>query len=209
MKRGVCRAVARRVHVRAATAARANRVIAALNSIFSGRRIGLDVSCVRCLEDLPQNQQEAIRGILRAVRQLDKPPMHVTGLEALKALRAASATYEDVGTGVGDVVSLDLGSLSLPDECGDGVSLQDAVEGCDIRDCFYAVRVEDKLSDYFCLMQDEAASSLFKTLGGTLALQAFAAGRLGATKDVMAPATFGHYERSHILGLLLLVWRLR
>ena len=89
VKRGVCRAVARRVHVRAATAARANRVIAALNSIFSGRRIGLDVSCVRCLEDLPQNQQEAIRGILRAVRQLDKPPMHVTGLEALKALRAA------------------------------------------------------------------------------------------------------------------------
>ena len=297
MKRGVCRAVARRVHVRAATAARANRVIAALNSIFSGRRIGLDVSCVRCLEDLPQNQQEAIRGILRAVRQLDKPPMHVTGLEALKALRAASATYEDVGTGVGDVVSLDLGSLSLPDECGDGVSLQDAVEGslrdvvldfentmlqdadiwtnisrnieairpyddpslrsrpifldfigelykrgllrltttgrgrvgafavskkpkfingvlqprqrlvldcrfvnnlfrpaphtnlgsltalaemqipaekqlflagCDIRDCFYAVQVEDKLSDYFCLMQDVTGDELYRISNGLL-----------------------------------------
>ena len=40
--------------------------------------------------------------------------------------------------------------------------------GCDIRDCFYAVRVEDKLSDYFCLMQDVTGDELYRTSNGLL-----------------------------------------
>ena len=78
---------------------------------------------VRVLDDLPLNQRLAISGILRNVKKLGHPPMHVSGSEALQALRAASSTYGFQEAGVGDVVPLDLSCLSLPEERVVGVDL--------------------------------------------------------------------------------------
>ncbi|CAL1158499.1 unnamed protein product, partial [Cladocopium goreaui] len=125
--RRVCRSVAKRIHHRAEIAKRTNRVIAALNSLFSGRRAGTDVPTVRALDDLPLNQRLAISDILKNVKKLGHPPLHLHGSEALKALRAASSTYGFQEAGVGDVVPLDLHYLSLPEERVVGVDLVDAL----------------------------------------------------------------------------------
>ena len=80
--RRVCRAVAKRIHLRAEIARSTNRVIAALNSLFSGRRAGPPAGVVSSLDRLPLNQRLAISEIIQAVKRLGQPPMHVKGQEA-------------------------------------------------------------------------------------------------------------------------------
>ena len=126
--KGVCRAVAKRVQRRAALARRANRAIVALNSIFFGGRSGPAPRTVECLDELPLNQRLAVSDILKSVARLDGPPVHASGSEALKALRAASSTYSDCAAGVGDVVPMDLRLLSLPKERVAGVDIVESLE---------------------------------------------------------------------------------
>lgn len=128
VNKGVCRAVAKRVQRRAALARRANRAIVALNSIFYGGRSGPAPRTVGCLDVLPLNQRLAISDILKSVARLEGPPMHASGSEALKALRAASSTYYDSAAGVGDVVSMDLHLLSLPKERVAGVDIVESLD---------------------------------------------------------------------------------
>ena len=123
----LCRAVSRRIQHRAEIAKRTNRVIAALNSIFFGRRAGQMAQSVRSLEELPLNQRLAVSNILQCVKKLGHPPLHVLGSEALQGLRAASSTYGFQEAGVGDVVPLDLAQLSLPEERVAGVDLLGAL----------------------------------------------------------------------------------
>ena len=40
------------------------------------------------------------------------------------------------------------------------------ISGCDIKDCFYAVRVDEALSDFFGLMQDVSSHDVFSITGG-------------------------------------------
>lgn len=127
--RKVCRAVARRIHLRAEIAKRTNRVTAAFNSLFFRRRAGLLVASARRLDELPLNQRLAISDILRCVKKLGHPPLHAHCSEALQALRAASSTYGNFEAGVGDVVPMDLAQLSLPEERVAGVNLVSALSG--------------------------------------------------------------------------------
>lgn len=66
---------------------------------------------------------------MQKVTVFGAPPLSASCQGALKALRTTSGGYTEPEAGVGDVVDLDLGSLSLPTGQVAGVSLVDSLDG--------------------------------------------------------------------------------
>lgn len=121
------RKVQRRIQCRGAIARRANLAISALNSLYFGHSCGGGQS-VHSLDSLPLVQQDCIRNILRAVRQLGPVPEDACCSGALQALRTAGSSYSEPVAGVGDVVPMQLGHMSLPSGKVAGVDLHEHLD---------------------------------------------------------------------------------
>lgn len=123
----VCRAVQRRVLRKGHVAGMVNKAIMALNSLFNGGALNHEGARVDEVASLPLGQQLAIKDIIASVKKLGAPPI-ACGPGALQTLRAASSSYCEAESGVGDVVPLAFSDLSLPSKGVVGVDLLDAVE---------------------------------------------------------------------------------
>ena len=121
------RKVQRRMQLKSAVGKRANLAIRALNSLYSGHSVDEGVA-VRSLGSLPWSQQDCIRNILKAVRQLGPVPREACCSGALQALRTAGSSYVEPMAGVGDVVPMKLGHVSLPSGKVAGVDLREHLD---------------------------------------------------------------------------------
>lgn len=119
------RRILRRLHVQRAV----NKAVTALNSLYTG---GGFVHYVEPVDDLRfinvQSQREALANIIKQVKRCGAPPLDLHGTGALQALRAASSPYQD-SAGIGDVVPMKLGCLSIPSMKGSGVEIERHLDG--------------------------------------------------------------------------------
>ena len=120
----VLRRLYRREHIRQ----RVNMAIDVMNSLYYGKSVP-KVFEVEDLSTLSLGQRECIRSVVQKVTVFGAPPLSASRQGALKALRTTSGGYTEPEAGVGDVVDLDLGSLSLPTGQVAGVSLVDSLDG--------------------------------------------------------------------------------
>ena len=125
LSRSVRRRILRRLHVQRAV----NKAVTALNSLYTG---GGFVHYVEPVDDLGfinvQSQREALANIIKQVKRCGAPPLELHGTGALQALRAASSPYQD-SAGIGDVVPMKLGCLSIPSMKGTGVEIERHLDG--------------------------------------------------------------------------------
>ena len=126
--RKVCSSVQKRLHRREHIRQRVNMAIDAMNSMFYGGSVP-EVGPVEDLSVLPLGQRECIRGIVQKITAFGAPPPAASRSRALQALRASSGGYSEPEAGVGDVVNMELSSLSLPSGLVAGVNLVDSLEG--------------------------------------------------------------------------------
>ena len=85
------------------------------------------------LESLPLCQADCLSNLFSMVKQLGAAPEGARCQGALQALRTAGSSYEGPDPGVGDVVAMDLGRLSLPSGKVAGVSMHSQLTG-DVKD---------------------------------------------------------------------------
>ena len=152
----VSRAVRRRVLKSEAIKGRVNMAVEALNSMWFGGRSKYQHSSVKDARTLPLCQREALEHIWQCVVKLGDPPADASSQGALSALRAPCSGYEEPIAGVGSVVDMDLGKLSLPSGAVAGVSLVDGLEGT-VRDM--VINYEDYLlrdADSWTNVEDKA-----------------------------------------------------
>ena len=121
-EQGLSRSVRRRILRRDAVGKRANMAIASLNSLDQGKARA-SLSTCESLRSLPQVQRDAIAHILYSVKRCGPPPAHASHSGAIDALRVPCGSYQDVSTGVGDTVRVELEILSLPCLRDEGVDL--------------------------------------------------------------------------------------
>lgn len=148
LKSNVCRAVAKRYHLKRQVVKRTNLAIGALNSFFSGSGCSAGRVVVDTLNGLPLVQQDVLRRLIKQVKDFGCPPPGKTSQEALLALRAAASGYLEPEAGVGDVVAMELESLSLPSCLVGGVNLVDALDH----------PLKDKVQDFEDWMLRDASS---------------------------------------------------
>ena len=102
---------------------RVNLAIAALNTLFFGGEGRFQSSRAASMEQLPRAQFEAVKGLVQKIRNFGAPPPDACRQGALAALRAPASGYSIPEAGVGDVVDMQLGALSLPSGTVAGVDL--------------------------------------------------------------------------------------
>lgn len=116
----------RRMHIERET----NLAVSSLNSLFMGYDPGVVQQVpLSQLDSLHQGQQYALRHILRRVRGAGGPPLKACRAGALAALRIASSPYLGDAVGVGDVVPMNLGALSVPVMGTKGVEVESILHG--------------------------------------------------------------------------------
>ena len=133
LERNVSRCVQRRIQRRDHTVRQVNKAITALNSLYYGVGKAYGRVAVADVSQLPLLQKDAIDGIFDQVRCLGAPPKGARYSGALAALRVASSAYPEVESGIGEVVNMDLLSLSLPSGKVAGVDLGVSLDG-DLRE---------------------------------------------------------------------------
>ena len=133
LERNVSRCVQRRIQRRDHTIRQVNKAITALNSLYYGVGKAYGRVAVADVSQLPLLQKDAIDGIFDQVRCLGAPPKGACYSGALAALRVASSAYAEVESGIGEVVNMDLLSLSLPSGKVAGVDLGVSLDG-DLRE---------------------------------------------------------------------------
>ena len=126
LSRKVHRRVLRRVHVQRET----NAAVSALNSLYLGYDPGtICTVSSSSMEELPEHQRETLLHLIRGVKGVGGPPEGARGTGALEALRVASSPYGGELSGVGEVVSMNLEQLSIPNVGSTGVHVEDILEG--------------------------------------------------------------------------------
>lgn len=133
LERNVSRCVQRRIQRRDHTVRQVNKAITALNSLYYGVGKAYGRVAVADVSQPPLLQKDAIDGIFDQVRCLGAPPKGACYSGALAALRVASSGYAEVESGIGEVVKMDLLSLSLPSGKVAGVDLGVSLDG-DLRE---------------------------------------------------------------------------
>ncbi|CAJ1362253.1 unnamed protein product [Effrenium voratum] len=106
-----------------------NLAITSLNSLFSGRDEDGAVQFVSSLDELNLVQRDAMVHIIRRVRSFGGRPLNASRAGALQALRIACSPYGGDSTGVGDVVPMRLGILSVPEVGVEGVDISGLLDG--------------------------------------------------------------------------------
>ncbi len=142
MERKVSRCVQRRIQRRDHTVRQVNKAILALNSLYYGYGKAYGRVAVSDVSQLPLLQRDAINGIFDQVKSLGAPPHGACYSGALAALRVASSAYAQVEAGIGEVVNMDLKSLSLPSGKVAGVDLGVSLDG-DIKEV--VMNFEDRM----------------------------------------------------------------
>ena len=84
---------------------------------------------VTSLDSLFLVHRDALLHIIKRVKECGRPPVAVTRAGALQALRIASSPYGRDTAGVGDVVSMKLESLSVPEVGHHGVAISNLMGG--------------------------------------------------------------------------------
>eukprot|EP00438_Fugacium_kawagutii_P026390 Skav226557 [mRNA] locus=scaffold1427:78867:80645:+ [translate_table: standard] len=125
----VSRSVLRRLLKRDAINGRVNMAVESLNSMWFGGKAKYQRTHIEDVSSLPLCQREALEHIRQCVLKLGPPPADASSQGALSALRAPCSGYEEPVAGVGSVVDMDLGKLSLPSGAVAGVNLVDGLEG--------------------------------------------------------------------------------
>ena len=124
------RSVKKRTHRRVHVQKQVNNSVAALNSLFFGGGSSSKVEPVRDLKELSHSaQRDSLSHILSRVQAAGAPSERMSHSEALQALRVTSSPYGDAMSGVGEVVSMSLEALSVPDMGVQGVPIQDLLQG--------------------------------------------------------------------------------
>ena len=107
-----------------------NRCVAGLNSMYFGGGSRVLPTPVSSLTELEMaSQREALAHIIQRVHSAGKPPHGFGYSGALQALRVTSSPYGDSMTGVGEVVSMCLDALSVPDMNVKGVPITELLDG--------------------------------------------------------------------------------
>lgn len=126
----ICRKVRRRLMRRKHVIEEANLAVSALNSLYLGFDPGVVQTCsFDCLSEIPQGQRETLRFVVARVFGTGGPPLGARCAGALKALRVASSPYAGDTVGIGDVVSMNLESLSIPVMGKGGVEAAEILQG--------------------------------------------------------------------------------
>ena len=183
---------ARRIHKSNAVTGRVNKAVLALNSMYFGSSKIWGKSVVDNISDLPLVQQDAMRHLMRSIKQLGPPPSDACSQGAMNALQAAGSSYDEPSPDVGLVVNMELDKLSLPSGNVANVRLHDNLTG-PIRDMM--VDVDNHLLQDASLWTDiEVEASKIKTYDDPLLChrqgylgflrQLFKSGVLGFTSTV-------------------------
>ena len=107
--RDVCRTVRRRVQRKQHVDNRRNMIIATLNSLWFGGGSRYKRETFSELKDLPVVQCEALVHIRESIMKMGLPPDNASCQGALSALRAPVSGYSEPESGVGSVVTMELG----------------------------------------------------------------------------------------------------
>ena len=81
------------------------------------------------MEELDTGRKDVLRLILRRVQLAGAPTRGASHAGAIHALRVASSPYGGDTSGVGDVVSMKLERLSLPEMGNRGVLVEEVLSG--------------------------------------------------------------------------------
>ena len=178
---------ARRIHKTNAVTGRVNKAVLALNSMYFGSSTVWGRTVVDNITDLPLVQQDAMRHLLRSIKQLGPPPSDACSQGAMNALQAAGSSYDEPSPDVGLVVNMELDKLSLPSGNVANVRLHDNLTG-QIRDM--VVDFENHLLQDASLWTDiEVEASKIKTYDDPLISRR--QGYLGFLKQLFQSGVLG------------------